>query len=61
MERSIGCAGALLNVTSGDPAIVARIRGLGFFGLMASPDHHREHRMMIALGEDAHGTDPHGH
>jgi hypothetical protein len=43
-----------LRVTSGDPAVVARIRGLGFFGLMASQDHHREHHMMMARGEDAH-------
>jgi len=34
--------------------VVARIRGLGFFGLMASQDHHREHHMMMARGEDAH-------
>lgn len=46
--------GAELSVTSNDPAIVARIRGLGFFGLMASQDHHREHHLMMALGEDAH-------
>lgn len=46
--------GAELRVISGDPAIVARIRGLGFFGLMASQDHHREHHLMMALGEDAH-------
>lgn len=46
--------GVELRVTSGDPAVVARIRGLGFFGLMASHDHHREHHMMMARGEDAH-------
>ncbi|MEY8099149.1 hypothetical protein AB9F29_17250 [Falsihalocynthiibacter sp. S25ZX9] len=46
--------GVELRVTSGDPAVVARIRGLGFFGLMASQDHHREHHMMMARGEDAH-------
>ena len=46
--------GAELRVTSGDPATVERIRGLGFFGLMASQDHHREHHLMMALGEDAH-------
>jgi hypothetical protein len=43
-----------LRVTSDDPAVVARIKGLGFFGLMASQDHHREHHLMMALGEDAH-------
>lgn len=40
----------LLEVTSGDPATVARIGGLGFFGLMASQDHHREHHLMFARG-----------
>lgn len=46
--------GVELRVTSGDPSVVARIKGLGFFGLMASQDHHREHHMMMARGEDAH-------
>ena len=46
--------GALLTVTGDDPTVVARIKGLGFFGLMASQDHHREHHMMIALGRGAH-------
>lgn len=46
--------GAQLRVTSSDPEIVAQIKGLGFFGLMASQDHHREHHLMMALGQDAH-------
>lgn len=46
--------GVELRVTSRDPAIIARIKGLGFFGLMASQDHHREHHLMMARGEDAH-------
>ncbi len=46
--------GVELRVTSGDPSVVARIRGLGFFGLMASQDHHREHHIMMARGEDTH-------
>lgn len=46
--------GMVLHVTSDDPAVVARIQGLGFFGLMASQDHHREHHLMMARGEDAH-------
>ena len=49
VENGVG-----LRVTSDDPAVVARITGLGFFGLMASQDHHREHHLMMALGEDAH-------
>ncbi|SDZ52505.1 hypothetical protein SAMN05444004_11917 [Jannaschia faecimaris] len=43
-----------LRATSDNPAVIARIRGLGFFGLMASQDHHREHHLMMARGEDAH-------
>jgi len=46
--------GVELRVTSNDPTVVARIKGLGFFGLMASQDHHREHHMMMARGEDTH-------
>ena len=46
--------GVELRVTSDDPAVVARIRGLGFFGLMVSQDHHREHHLMMAVGDDAH-------
>ena len=46
--------GVELRVTSRDPSVVARIQGLGFFGLMASQDHHREHHLMIALGENPH-------
>lgn len=46
--------GMELRVTSHDPAVAARIKGLGFFGLMASQDHHREHHLMMALGKDAH-------
>lgn len=47
-------SGMALRVTSDDPAVIARIKGLGFFGLMASQDHHREHHLMMALGKDAH-------
>ena len=47
--------GVELRVISDDPAVVARTKGLGFFGLMASQDHHRAHHLMIARGEDAHG------
>ena len=47
--------GAVLTATSDDPATVARIHGLGFFGLMASQDHHREHHLAIARGGSPHG------
>ena len=32
-----------------------RIRALGFFGLMATGDHHRQHHLAIARGEPVHG------
>lgn len=44
----------LLEVVSGDPNQVARIRGLGFFGLMASGRHHQPHHLAIARGEPMH-------
>ena len=47
--------GAILTVTSSDPATVARIHALGFFGLMASQDHHRAHHLSIAKGGAPHG------
>ena len=47
--------GVELRVISDDPAVVARTKGLGFFGLMASQDHHRAHHLMMARGIDAHG------
>ncbi len=46
--------GVELKVTSSDPQVAARIKGLGFFGLMATQDHHREHHLMMARGENAH-------
>ena len=46
--------GVALTVTSAQAAVAARIKGLGFFGLMASQDHHREHHLMMARGQDAH-------
>jgi hypothetical protein len=40
----------VLRVTSADPRAVAHIRGLGFFGLMASGAHHQQHHLAIARG-----------
>ena len=46
--------GARLVVTSTDPATVARIRGLGFYGLMATGSHHQAHHLAIARGLHPH-------
>jgi hypothetical protein len=42
----------------GKTAGAARIRGLGFIGLMASGDHHQMHHLMLARGE---AMADHGH
>jgi hypothetical protein len=47
-------AGARLVVTSSVPATAARIRGLGFFGLMATGSHHQAHHLAIARGIHPH-------
>ena len=42
------------SVTTTDAGAVARIQALGFFGLMATGDHHRMNHMAMARGEAAH-------
>jgi hypothetical protein len=49
--------GVRLTVTAkaaGDEGVVARIRGLGFAGLLVQGDHHTEHHMMLARGARVH-------
>jgi len=51
--------GTRFTVTAKDPADtrqVARIRGLGFAGLLTEGDHHARHHLALARGEDH----PHG-
>ncbi len=47
--------GGVLTVTAADPAGVARLRGLGFYGVMTLGDHHRRHHLGIATGRMRHG------
>lgn len=47
--------GAIMTVTSADPADLPRLKGLGFFGLMALGMHHQKHHLMIATGRTPHG------
>jgi hypothetical protein len=47
--------GARLIVTSTDARQEAQIRGLGFFGLMATGAHHQTHHWAIATGQPMHG------
>lgn len=59
--RSVLPDGVRLVVTAADPAdtaAVAKIRGLGFIGLMATGDHHAAHHMALARGS---AMADHGH
>lgn len=51
MEATERDGGAVVTVTSNDAASVARIRALGFFGIMTLGAHHQEHHLAIAKGE----------
>jgi hypothetical protein len=55
VEAALRNDGAQLTVTSTDPRQEAQIRGLGFFGLMATGAHHQPHHWAIATGQPIHG------
>lgn len=46
--------GVRLTVSSSDPMETARIRGLGFIGLMVSGSHHQPHHLAMARGDRIH-------
>jgi hypothetical protein len=46
--------GVSLTVTGASPADAAKIRALGFFGLLTEGVHHPLHHMMLARGEQMH-------
>lgn len=54
VEASQTPTGAKLTVKSDDDAAVSRIQALGFYGLMASQDHHRAHHYGVATGDSMH-------
>lgn len=43
-----------IDLTTQDPTGVSRLRGLGFFGLLAAGDHHRFHHLGLATGTIGH-------
>jgi len=45
-----------LHVTTGNSSDVAKIRGLGYIGIMATGAHHTQHHWMIARGMSPHRT-----
>jgi hypothetical protein len=46
--------GAVMTVTVADPADLAKLKGLGFFGIMTLGMHHQAHHLMIAAGHPPH-------
>ena len=54
VSSEVDADAVVLDVRSDDPDQVAKIAALGFFGLMASRDHHRAHHLAIATGDDPH-------
>ena len=46
--------GAVLTVPGHGPAAEARIRALGFFGLLTVGGHHQQHHLAIATGRTVH-------
>ena len=46
--------GVALEVVGNNRATHAKIKGLGFFGLMAMGSHHQMHHMMMATGNGHH-------
>ncbi|MCK5895793.1 MAG: hypothetical protein KAG20_03245 [Cocleimonas sp.] len=48
-----------LNVTTDTPPEVARLRGLGYIGVMALGNHHQIHHWMMASGANPHGKHMH--
>lgn len=46
--------GASLMVTVADPRDIAKVKALGFIGVLANGSHHQAHHLMIASGRDPH-------
>jgi hypothetical protein len=46
--------GAVMRIATNDPADHARVKGLGFFGVMTIGAHHQMHHLAIARGVDPH-------
>ncbi len=51
VEAKPTATGAVLTVRTGEPAVVAKIQGLGFYGLMALGAHHQPHHWAMARGD----------
>lgn len=47
--------GAQLTVVAADKVSLAKLKGLGFFGVITLGMHHQEHHMALATGQNPHG------
>ena len=46
--------GVVLSVVGKSKAVITKIKGLGFFGLMATGSHHQMHHLGMAVGQGHH-------
>jgi len=53
-QAKVTANGAILTVTAETAKEVAHIKGLGFYGLMASGSHHQTHHIGLVRGEKVH-------
>lgn len=53
-QGAVAAIEEIVAMLAADPAAVMRIRGPGFFGLMAAGDHHLRHHLGMATGEPVH-------
>jgi hypothetical protein len=49
----------VLTISTDKPAEIARLRGLGYIGIMALGNHHQVHHWMMASGSNPHGKHQH--
>jgi len=54
VTAEVNSSSATLTVTSTDAKDIARIRGLGFYGLMVLGSHHQIHHLGLARGDNVH-------
>ena len=54
IEVTVDSERVVMRATSDSPEIATKIKALGFYGLMASQDHHRMHHWALAVGGEMH-------
>lgn len=54
-EAALTEEGAMLTVAASSERELVKLKGLGFFGIMATGVHHQAHHLMMARGEGGYG------